>query len=161
VRFILVDEISELDPGKRVRAIKRVAFDEDYFSDHFPGFPVVPGVLLTEMMGQAAAKCLLAEDPNRGRPMLAQIKSASFRDWVRPGQTVTLVAEVKVSRPQFATAFCQALVGDKPVSSAELLFSFIANDQFAPGSHDEVLETFLARQSDHGSATENAPEKEK
>lgn len=161
MRFILVDEISELVPGKSVRALKRVALDEDYFSDHFPGFPVVPGVLLTEMMGQAAAKCLLAENRDRGRPMLAQIKYASFRNWVRPGQTVTLLAEVKASRPQFATAACQALVEGIPVSSAELLFTFLANDQFTPGSPDPLLEAFLARQSKQGDGAKNPVDADK
>ena len=146
MRFILVDKILDLQPGTRIRAIKRIAPDEDYFADHFPGFPVVPGVLLTEMMGQAAAKCLLAENPDRGRPMLAQIKSASFRDWVRPGQTVTLLAEVRASRLQFATVICHADVDGNPVSEAELLFTFVPAGKFAPGGRDEVLETFLAQQ---------------
>ncbi|HEU5069706.1 MAG TPA: 3-hydroxyacyl-ACP dehydratase FabZ family protein [Verrucomicrobiae bacterium] len=146
MRFILVDEILELVPGRRVRACKRIAPDEDYFADHFPGFPVVPGVLLTEMMGQAAAKCLLVEPGERGRPMLAQIKSASFRDWVRPGQTVTLLAEVRANRPQFATVACQAEVEGRPVAAAELLFSFVAADQFDPHYRDAVLDAYLAKQ---------------
>ena len=62
MRFILVDRILEMIPGQRIKATKAVAMDEDFFQDHFPGFPVVPGVLLTEMMGQAAGKCLEAEN---------------------------------------------------------------------------------------------------
>jgi len=104
----------------------------------------VPGVLLTEMMGQAAGKCLVAEDAARGRPMLAQIKAASFRDWVGPGQEVVLIGEIKSSRPQFATALCRAEVGDKIVSSAELFFTFAPPDKFTPGLRDDVLERYLA-----------------
>ncbi len=63
VRFIFVDEILELVPGKYIKASKTIGPDEDFFRDHFPGFPVVPGVLLTEMMAQAAGKCLDAETP--------------------------------------------------------------------------------------------------
>ena len=144
MRFILVDEILELSPGSSIRAAKHIALDEDYFRDHFPGFPVVPGVLLTEMMAQAAGKCLAAEDLSRGRPMLAQIKLASFRGWVGPGKTVILFAEIKVSRPRFATAVCRAEVDGEPVCSAEVLFTFVPGDQFSPGFRDEVLENYLA-----------------
>ena len=147
MRFLLVDEILEMTPGQAVRAIRRILPDEDYFQDHFPGFPVVPGVLLTEMMAQAAGKCLFAEDNARGRPMLAQIKSASFRDWVGPGQTVILIGEIKSSRPQFATALCRAEVGDKIVCSAELLFTFLPADKFTSGLRDEVLERYLAKRA--------------
>jgi 3-hydroxyacyl-[acyl-carrier-protein] dehydratase len=142
MRFNLVDEILELTPGQSITAVKTIALDEDYFEDHFPGFPVVPGVLLTEMMGQAAAKCLYAHTPDRGRPMLAQIKSASFRDWVRPGARVLLVAEVQTNRTQFATVKCRAEVEGQTVCSAELLFTFLPAGHFADGARDEVLERF-------------------
>lgn len=145
MRFLLVDEILELTPGQRIKAVKFIAPDEEYFRDHFPGFPVVPGVLLTEMMGQAAAKCLATEDPERGRPMLAQITNAAFRGWVRPSSTVTLFGEIRSSRPQFATAKCHAEVAGEKVCSAELLFSFVPRNQFATDLRDEVLERFLAQ----------------
>ena len=144
MRFLLVDEILELAPGSHIRAVKFIAPDEDYFRDHFPGFPVVPGVLLTEMMAQAAGKCLAAEDLSRGRPMLAQIKSANFREWVGPGKTVNLVADIKVSRPQFATAVCRAEVDGQTVCSAEVFFSFVPEARFSVGFRDEVLERYLA-----------------
>jgi 3-hydroxyacyl-[acyl-carrier-protein] dehydratase len=143
-----VDEILELVPGSHIKALKHIAPDEDYFQDHFPGFPVVPGVLLTEMLGQAAGKCLAAEDKGRGKPMLAQIKSASFREWVGPGQNVTLIADIRASRPQFANAVCHAEVGSRTVCSAELFFTFVPADRFAANDRDEVLEAFLARQID-------------
>lgn len=143
MRFLLVDEILELAPGSHIRAVKFIAPDEDYFRDHFPGFPVVPGVLLTEMMAQAAGKCLAAEDLSRGRPMLARIKSASFREWVGPGKNVILVADIKVSRPQFATALCRAEVDDRIVCAAEVFFSFVPEAQFSAGFRDEVLERYL------------------
>jgi len=159
VRFILVDEILELSPGASIKATKHISPDEDYFQDHFPGFPVVPGVLLVEMMGQAAGQCLLAEDASRGRPMLAQIKSASFREWVGPGKTVVLFGEIKTSRPQFATAVCRAEVDGKPVCSAELLFTFMPAEKFSPELKDEALKRYLAGRA-RGNAVDSVSSKE-
>ena len=146
MRFILVDEILEMQPGRRVRAARFISPDEDYFRDHFPGFPIVPGVLLTEMMAQTAGKCLDAENPDRGKSMLARINTANFREWVRPGQTAMIHGEVRTSRPQFATVDCRIEVEDRIVCSAELMFSFVLMERFSPGYRDEVLERFMARQ---------------
>jgi 3-hydroxyacyl-[acyl-carrier-protein] dehydratase len=148
MRFLLVDEILEMSPGRTIRAVKTLSPDEELFLDHFPGFPVVPGVLLTEMMAQAAGKCLFAENPERGRPMLVQIKSATFRNWVPPGEPVTLIAEILSSRPQFATAACQAEVNGRSACSAEFMFNFRPASSFAAGYRDEVLDRFLARPED-------------
>lgn len=145
MRFILVDEILEMEPGRKVRARRFISPDEDYFTDHFPGFPVVPGVLLTEMMAQTAGKCLDAENPGRGKSMLARITAANFRGWVRPGSTAIIIGEVRTSRPQFATADCRVEVDHQMVCSAELMFSFVLMENFSPGYRDEVLERFLAR----------------
>ncbi|MCK7480556.1 MAG: hypothetical protein M0C28_27495 [Candidatus Moduliflexus flocculans] len=67
MRFLFVDRILKLEPGRSIEAERVFPGDLEFFRDHFPGFPVVPGVLLTEMMGQAAAMCLNAETPERGR----------------------------------------------------------------------------------------------
>ena len=80
MRFILIDEILEVNPGKHIRAIKHVAPDEDYFRDHFPGFPVVPGVLLTEMMAQTAGKCLEMEDCRTGQVDAGAHQQRQFQD---------------------------------------------------------------------------------
>jgi len=146
MRFILVDEILKMQPGRSVRAAKFISPDEDYFRDHFPGFPVVPGVLLTEMMAQTAGKCLDAENSARGKSMLARINVANFRDWARPGQTAIIHGEVRISRAQFATADCRIEIENKIICSAELFFSFVIMEKFSPGYRDEVLERFLERQ---------------
>jgi 3-hydroxyacyl-[acyl-carrier-protein] dehydratase len=145
VRFILVDEIVELVPGQRIKALKHVSPQEDFFADHFPGFPVVPGVLLTEMIAQASGKCLESEDRARGKPMLARIVEASFRDWMRPGETAVILSEVKKSRPTFATLSGRIEIGEKTICSAELMFSFVPQEKFAADFRDEVLEAYLAR----------------
>jgi 3-hydroxyacyl-[acyl-carrier-protein] dehydratase len=146
MRFLFIDRILKLEPGKFIEAEHVFAGDQDFFQDHFPGFPVVPGVLLTEMMGQAAAMCLNAEnlEKGRGRAILAQIRSASFRDWVRPDENAMIKAEIRASRDEFATAACSVEVRGHRVCSADLLFSYLPEGKLAPGYRDEVLESFLA-----------------
>jgi 3-hydroxyacyl-[acyl-carrier-protein] dehydratase len=144
VRFLLVDRILSMTPGREVVAMRAIPPEEDYFQDHFPGFPVVPGVLLTEMMGQAAAKALNADTLPRGNAMLAKILSASFRQWVRPGDVVHLHATIESNEERFATADCRAEVGGRTVAQAKLFFTFLPIEQFAPTLRDEVLERYLA-----------------
>ena len=143
MRFILVDRILEMIPGQSIKAVKHVDPDEEYFRDHFPGFPIVPGVLLSEMMAQCAGKCLDAEMLDRGKAMLARITRADFRRWVRPGQDCILLSKIIKSRPQYATAETWIEVCEKKVCSAELMFSFMPIETFAPGYIDTVLEDFL------------------
>ena len=147
MRFILVDHIRSLTPGQEIVAEKTLGPGEELFQDHFPGFPVVPGVLLTEMMAQAAGKCLDAEMRARGRAMLAQIKLANFREWVRPGETARIFATIHANREEFATARCHVEVNGKRVCTAELLFAFLPNSRFSPGHRDEVLLAYLSREA--------------
>jgi 3-hydroxyacyl-[acyl-carrier-protein] dehydratase len=81
MRFVLIDEIVELEPGRTVHARRTWPADLGIFADHFPGMPVVPGVLSTEMMGQAAASCVETVEPPPGKAMLVQIRNAVFRRW--------------------------------------------------------------------------------
>jgi 3-hydroxyacyl-[acyl-carrier-protein] dehydratase len=148
MRFLLVDEIKELVPGERTVATRTVPEDLELFQDHFPGFPVMPGVLLTEMMGQAAAKCLDAQRLPRGKALLAKILSASFRDWVRPGAQTTLFATIVANEARYATAECRLEVGGRAVAQAKLMFTFLPFEKFAPGFRDLQLEAFLRERTE-------------
>ena len=143
MRFLFVDRILTLDPGKSIRAVKTLAGDEELFRDHFPGFPVVPGVLLTEMMAQAAGKCLDAERKPRGKAMLARIVSAGFREWVRPDEEALICAEIKTNQAKYATAQCHVEVRGKKVCTAELFFAFLPMAELAKDYVDDVLEAYL------------------
>ena len=142
----MVDKILNMVPGKSIEAIKIIPPSEELFQDDFPGFPVIPGVLLTEMMAQASGKCLYAETSERGYPVLLKIKEASFRKWAEPGQSIHLYAEVSSSNQDYATVKCHAKVKDKKICSAELLFSFIEKDKFAG---TEIPEIFTLNGQNH------------
>jgi 3-hydroxyacyl-[acyl-carrier-protein] dehydratase len=147
MRFILVDRITELEPGRSIVAEKTLSPDEELFGDHFPGFPVVPGVLLVEMMAQAAGKCLDALRTTRGKAMLVQIRSARFKQWVMPGQTAEIRSSIVSNQETVASASCSVRVSDRNVCTSDLLFTFVPWDQFAADSHDSVLDQFLAGRS--------------
>lgn len=94
--FLLVDRVLEMEPGKRVVAIKNVTINEPYFAGHFPGHPVVPGVLLIEGMAQAGGLLLVHDLPDRDRKLLyfTSIENARFRRPVVPGDVVRYEVDV-------------------------------------------------------------------
>jgi 3-hydroxyacyl-[acyl-carrier-protein] dehydratase len=145
MRFLLVRSIVNLVPGQSIEAEMSLPASEELFQDHFPGFPVVPGVLLTEMMAQAAGKCLNAQRLPRGNAMLVEVRSARFRQWVKPEEAIRLHATIESNQGDFATARTHAAVGGRKVCSAELLFAFKPISEFAPDYRDAVLEEWLAR----------------
>lgn len=94
--LLLVDRVLEMDPGKRIVAIKNVTINEPVFLGHFPGRPVMPGVLLIEGMAQAGGLLLLSDIPNRESKLLyfASIEEAKFRRPVVPGDQIRYELEV-------------------------------------------------------------------
>jgi beta-hydroxyacyl-ACP dehydratase FabZ len=94
--LLLVDRVLEMEPGKRIVAIKNVTINEPFFLGHFPGRPVMPGVLLIEGMAQAGGLLLLADVPDRDKKLIyfASIEEAKFRRPVVPGDQVRYELEV-------------------------------------------------------------------
>ena len=99
--FLLVDEVLELEPGKRVLAQREVRADDWWFAGHFPARAVMPGVLTIEAIAQAGAIAVLADEANRGKlPFFAGIDDCRFKRIVEPGDTLTLECEfVRVRGP--------------------------------------------------------------
>ena len=94
--FLLVDRVLEVEPGKRIVALKNVTINEPFFAGHFPGRPVVPGVLLVEGMAQAGGLLLLGDVPDRASKLVlfAGIEAAKFRRPVVPGDQIRYEIEV-------------------------------------------------------------------
>jgi 3-hydroxyacyl-[acyl-carrier-protein] dehydratase len=119
--FLLVDEIVELEPGKRVVGRRELRADEFWFAGHFPGRPVMPGVLTIEAIAQAGAVAVLADEANTGKiPFFAGIDNVRFKRVVEPGDVLTLECEFVRYRPPIAKGQGRAFVGDELAAEAML-----------------------------------------
>lgn len=95
MRFTLLDRITDLQPGVRIEAIKNLSLAEEYLGDHFPLFPVMPGVLMLEAMTQCGGWLVRAsEDFRHSMVVLAEARAVKYADFVRPGQVLTVSAEI-------------------------------------------------------------------
>ena len=117
--FLLIDEVTELEPGVSVTAKKYLKPDEYWFKGHFPGQPVQPGVLMIEMLAQAGAVCALSIPENKGKiAFFAGIDKAKFREQVRPGDTIRLEANITRNSSRMCVAEVKAYKGDKLCAQA-------------------------------------------
>ena len=122
--FLLLDEVTELEPGKRVVARRRVNEDDWWFPGHFPGRPVMPGVLIVEAMAQAGAVAVLIEEVNRGKiAFFAGIDDCRFKRVVEPGETLTLMCEIDQVRGPIGRGKATAHVGDELAARGTLTFA--------------------------------------
>lgn len=122
MRFVLIDRFLELEPGRRAVARKVFRPEEEVFLDHFPGLPVVPGVLLTEAMGQTAGWLLASGYGFERWPLLVMVEKAKFRRLVRPGEELVLSATVARRGEDDFEARTEAGAGGERVADARLLF---------------------------------------
>ena len=121
--FLLVDKIIEMEPGKRIVGIKNVTMNEPFFQGHFPGFPVMPGVLIIEAMAQVAALlayCNAAGEAKEKVSYFMAIDKARFRKPVKPGDTLRIEIDTLFSKRGIWSVAAKAYVGDTLMTEAEL-----------------------------------------
>jgi len=122
MRFTLLDRVVAIDPGKSITAIKTLSLSEEYLADHFPCFPVMPGVLMLESMTQAAAWAIrLGEDFAHSIVVLREARNVKYGDFVEPGRVLTVTAEVQSHDGQLTKVKASGSVGDRTSLTARLV----------------------------------------
>ncbi len=122
--FLLLDEVTELEPGRRVVATREVRADDFWVPGHFPERAVMPGVLIVEAMAQAGAVAVLVEEENRGRiAFFAGIDDCRFKRIVSPGDTLTLACEIDTVRGPIGRGKATAHVGGELAARGTLTFA--------------------------------------
>ena len=121
MRFTLLDRIVEVDPGKSITAVKAVSLSEEYLADHFPRFPVLPGVFMLEAMTQAAAWTIrLGEDFANSIVVLRTARNVKYGDFVEPGKVLTVHAEVLSQDAHRTKVKASGMVGERTSLTARL-----------------------------------------
>ena len=122
--FLLIDTIEEMEPGVKAVAKKNVTFNEPYFAGHFPGNPVMPGVLIVEALAQTGAVAILSQEEWKGKTAyFAGINSAKFKQKVLPGDTLILETEIIKVKGPIGVGKAKATVNGKFACIAELTFA--------------------------------------
>src|SRR4029077_18692535 len=120
MRWRMSARIEEIAPGDHALGWKGVTLAEDYFEDHFPKFPVVPGVILIEALAQLSGKLIeLTVWEEKGLwpfPVLSMVRNAKFRRFIKPGEAIRLEAKLSEIREESALTKCRALVDGKPTT---------------------------------------------
>ena len=126
--FLLVDKILEFDEGKSIKGIKNVTINEPFFQGHFPGNPIMPGVLICEALAQVGAVMLLSLPENKGKlGVFTGINNFKFRRQVVPGDTLELSAELLTYRHGMGKANVKATVEGQVAAMGEISFAVIDN----------------------------------
>jgi 3-hydroxyacyl-[acyl-carrier-protein] dehydratase len=122
MRFSLIDRVDELEPGRHIAARKNLTMAEEYLADHFPGFPVMPGVLMLEAMTQAGAWLIRAsEDFAHSIVVLKEARNVKYGNFVEPGQTLHVTAEIIKQDERTTTLKAQGTVDGSTSVSARLV----------------------------------------
>lgn len=122
--FLLIDRITELEPGVRAKGLKNVTMNEYFFQGHFPSEPVMPGVLIIEALAQVGAVAMLSLDELKGKiAYFGGIRNAKIRKKVVPGDTLILDVEIIKSKGRIGVGKAIAYVDGKKAVEAELTFA--------------------------------------
>jgi len=127
--FLLVDKIIELQEGTRAVGIKNVTINEPFFQGHFPGNPLMPGVLIVEAMAQVGAVAVMTLEENKGKlAVFAGIDKIRFKKQVRPGDTLRMEVEILDMRRGIGKGEAVAYVGDEVACKGTIMFALVDNE---------------------------------
>jgi len=130
--FLLIDKILEVEPGKRAVGIKNVTINEPFFQGHFPGNPIMPGVLIVEALAQTACVAGLMLEENKGKlGVFTGIESMKFRRQVVPGDTLRLEAEFLAFKLGIGKAKVVATVDGEVAAEGQIKFAMIDTNKKA------------------------------
>ncbi|QTN01613.1 3-hydroxyacyl-ACP dehydratase FabZ [Sediminibacillus dalangtanensis] len=122
--FLLVDEVTEIEEGKRVVGKKNVTINEPFFQGHFPDYPVMPGVLIVEALAQVGAVVILNKEENKGKiGFLAGLDKCRFKRQVKPGDQLRLEVEIIKLKGPIGKGKAVATVDGETVCEAEIMFA--------------------------------------
>lgn len=126
--FLLIDRVVEIERKKRIVAIKNVSVNEPFFSGHFPGYPIMPGVLMVEAIAQAGGALLLTEIPDRQEKLMVftGIEKAKFRKPVTPGDQLRIDVQVVIWRANAVKMQGSVYVGDKLACEATVTCQLVS-----------------------------------
>ena len=139
MKYCQLDQITSIEPGKKLTAIRTLRADEDFLSDHFPRFPVMPGVMMLEALHQAAVWLIRVSD-NFSSPLvlLREVRSVKFGDFLAPGETLHITAETFKEDGSFTTIKASALKDDRVTVSARLVLERCCTGDSHPDADADV-----------------------
>lgn len=142
MKFHLVDRIDQVDPGRRIVTSKALSLAEEYLADHFPAFPVLPGVLMVEAMVQSAAWLIrIEQDFARSMVVLTAARNVKYTYFVKPGNILRCEVEAMEIGPEVSKFKAAGYVGDRQSVAGRLeLRSFnLADENRGPAESDEAI----------------------
>ena len=135
MRFTLIDRITSLEPGRRIVAVKNLTLAEEYLADHFPGFPVMPGVLMLEAMVQAGAWLVrVTDDFRQSMVVLKDARRIKYGQLVDPGRQLTIEVEIEGRQEHLTELKGKGTLGDKTAVSGRLVL-----EHYNLGDRDAAL----------------------
>ena len=141
MRYLQIDRVLRLERNKSILAIKNVTLSEDVYSDHFVGFPVMPGALMIEAAAQAGTALLEVSGNFQQKALLAMVDRAKFRSMVRPGDQLYIEANLSGEIKEVAQIIVEIHVGESLVMDAKLIFTLQPSEQFYPQKTRHLVET--------------------